>query len=305
MSDTAPPPKRKPAPVPPPRKAPRGDGEDGPTLPALAVRYYRRMRPQRVYPVTVSWKKSRDADKGSHPVVVRLLGGGAQIVPSEAALDPAKPDRSATFYLTPLALGVLRGVRVEVVHQGRNVLEIPLAASVVRQRRTLVLLLLTFLVPWLLATYKHGPTPEHWHWAEMGNDRVWAKQAATPGRAVQLNLEEEIPPVNDWLHNNMFPLSQVLTSLTSYLGQVYDVVHHAFVNEPERLPAQPDTIDEIINAVHRVTYYAPYYSFWLFLVLTVISFLRTQEKRKRKVAPPVELPASARQAATAGAEVGG
>ena len=66
------------------------------------------------------------------------MGGGAQIVPSEVALDPAKPDKAATFYLTPLALGWLPGVRVEVVHQGRKVQEIPLPCKTVRQRGTLL-----------------------------------------------------------------------------------------------------------------------------------------------------------------------
>src|SRR5687768_12225896 len=40
------------------RTAPTGEtGREGMTLPALRVRYYRRMKPQRVYAFEVGWKK--------------------------------------------------------------------------------------------------------------------------------------------------------------------------------------------------------------------------------------------------------
>jgi hypothetical protein len=306
MSDTVPQ-KRPPAPA--PRKAPRGSGEGSSTLPPLSVRYYRRMRPQRVYPVVVRWKGGRAGEAGTHPLEVRLLGGGSQIVPSEFTLDPSKPDKTATFYLTPLALGPLRGARVEVLNQGRKVQEIPLLCKTVGQRGTLVLLLLTFLVPWLLAALKHSPPIEYWYEAKFGEQKVLLKKNMTSGEALQLRLDKEIPPVNEWLHQNMFPVSQVLTSLTAYLGQIYDVIYHGLSQEPEALPEQPTVLDHAYHVGHSLAHYAPYYAFWILLLLTLWSFLRTQEKRTRIVAPALELPAAtapvaARQVAAAGAEPG-
>jgi hypothetical protein len=248
------------------------------------------MRPQRVYPVVVRWKGGRGAETAPHPVEVRLIGGGAQIVPSEATLDPSKPDKTATFYMTPLALGPLRGVRLEVVHQGRKVQEIPMSCKSVRQRGTLILLLLTFLVPWLLTTFKHSQPFEDWYQAQLGEQKMWMRKNATSGEALQHRLDQEIPPVNDWIFQNMYPLSQVLTSLTSYGGQIYDVIYHAISRDDEL--GYP---------------YVAYWAFWILLALTVCSFLLTLEKRKRKVGKPVVLPAAAapaRQAAAVGAEAG-
>jgi hypothetical protein len=236
-----------------------------------------------------------------------LVGGGAQIVPSEQTLDPAKPEKTATFYLTPLALGWLRGARVEAVYQGRKVQEIPLKSKTVRQRATLILLLLTFLVPWLLATFKNSPPPEYWHEVVTDGKVVERKENVMPGEAVRLRLDKEIPPVNDWIYQNMFPCAQVLTSLTSYLGQVYDVCYH-WLSRPPELPRESDGVETAYYWANFAIHYSPYFSFWILLVLTVLSFWRNQEKRKRKVGQPVQLPAtppaSARHGAAVGAESG-
>jgi hypothetical protein len=267
------------------------------------------MRPQRVYPVVVRWKGRRGEEPGPHSIVVRLLGGGAQIVPSEANLDPSKPDKAATFYLTPLALGPLRGVRLEVINQGRKVQEIPLPCKTVRQRGTLILLLLTFLVPWLLTAFKYSEPLEDWYQGNFEGKRIWLKTNATTGQALQRRMDQEIPPVNHWLDENVPLASQALTSLTGYVGQILDVLYHGVSQPPEALPQQPSGLDYAFNAAHNVAYYAAYHAFWILLLLTLWSFLRTQEKRVRKVGQPVTLPAATtpptgRQAAAAGAESG-
>jgi hypothetical protein len=105
----------------------------------------RRMKSQRVYTYEVSWQ-SKKSWATSTPITVRLVVGGAQVVPAERPLDPAEPDAKALFYVTPLARrGWLRGERVEVLHEGRKVQQIWVPGKVASQRLTWVLLLLTLL----------------------------------------------------------------------------------------------------------------------------------------------------------------
>src|SRR4051812_29289199 len=111
-----------------------GSGQDygrATGAPQVQVHYYRRMRPNRVYPVVVSWK---GAARTAAPVTVRLVMAGAQVVPPEQTLEPGRDER-ATFYVTPLARGWLRGERVEVLQDGRKVQEIRLPCKATTQRR--------------------------------------------------------------------------------------------------------------------------------------------------------------------------
>src|SRR5688572_25987131 len=120
-----------------------------PTVPPLVVRYPRRLRPQKVYTVQVSWK-TREKPKvaGARPYTVRLVMAGAQVVPAEQWMDPNKPAARANFYVTSLARrGWLKGERLEVLADGEKVQEIGLPAKVTTQRTTWILLLLTFLIP--------------------------------------------------------------------------------------------------------------------------------------------------------------
>src|SRR5262245_28961059 len=129
------------------------------TLGPLQVRYYRRMRLQRVYAAVVSWpdRGDRSPPAGTPPVTVRLLMAGAQIVPSEQTLDAADPDARATFYVTPLAKGWLRHERLEVLVGGRKVQEVPLPAKVTSQWATIALLILALVIPWFLLSVKYSP----------------------------------------------------------------------------------------------------------------------------------------------------
>jgi hypothetical protein len=102
------------------------------------------MRPNRVYPVVVGW---RGGARPAAPVTVRLVMAGAQVVPAEQTLEPGGDER-ATFYVTPLARGWLRGERLEVLQDGRKVQEIRLPSKATTQRSTWVLLLLTVFVAW-------------------------------------------------------------------------------------------------------------------------------------------------------------
>src|SRR5881396_2891305 len=89
---------------------------------------------------------ARDSARGAGataPVTVRLVMAGAQVVPAEQTLDPGDPGDKATFYVTPLAHGGLRGERIEVVQNGRKVQELRIPCKVTSQKGTLVWLFLT------------------------------------------------------------------------------------------------------------------------------------------------------------------
>lgn len=186
--------------------ASRDDGRSEASLPALRVRYYRQMKPQRVYPVEVSWQKSSRPPRGEgKAVTVRLLAAGAQVLPVEQTMDATQPDVKAVFYVTPLAKGWLRNEKLEVLSQGRKVQEIPLATKVVSQRLTWILLLLTFVVPWLILEFvKNSPmnvptfdaegrvvhTPIHKTVSEYIKDNVPALPDVVKGTPVETGLRE-------------------------------------------------------------------------------------------------------------------
>ncbi len=119
-------------------------------FPALKVQFFRRMKLNRVYPLTVAWSEKPKSLGAVKNVTVRLIGAGAQIVPSEQALDATRPDLKATFFVTPLAMGWLRAQRIEVLVHGRKVQEIPLASKVVCQCWSAFWFILAALVPILL-----------------------------------------------------------------------------------------------------------------------------------------------------------
>jgi hypothetical protein len=134
----------------------------GHALPAprvdLRVRYYYRMKPQRVYPLVVEVPRGSAASAPVRdPVVVRPRIPGAHVVPAEQALDVNRAGTQVTFYVTPLARGRLPGPCVELLQHGRPAGAIGLRMKAVTQRRTWFLLLLAVLIPALLYYYTHHP----------------------------------------------------------------------------------------------------------------------------------------------------
>jgi hypothetical protein len=109
------------------------------------------MRLQRVYAVDVylqEFPRGRPfGEVDETPVVVRLSAAGAQVQPAEAKLNPGEPGAHTTFFLTPLAKGVLRRARVEVLQGGRLLHEVPLPLKGTTQALTWFLACLTVLVP--------------------------------------------------------------------------------------------------------------------------------------------------------------
>ena len=114
----------------------------------VVAKFYRRMKPQRVFPLVVELQGTAGGSSG--PVFIHPFIPGAHVVPAEQTLDPAASKSKATFYVTPHAKGTLRGARLDVFHQGRLVQELPLTMRTATQRLTWVLALLTVLVPALL-----------------------------------------------------------------------------------------------------------------------------------------------------------
>lgn len=141
------------------RETPGARHETAPKGPRidLKVRYYYRMKPQRVYPLTVEVPRGslgRLLPGGSgEAVTVRPLIPGAVVVPAEQRLDVARPGSQATFAVTPLAKGRLANARVDVIQHGRVTQQIGLGMKGVTQRLTWWLLALTIVVPSLLLYY--------------------------------------------------------------------------------------------------------------------------------------------------------
>src|SRR5438445_11556373 len=104
---------RDPAPV---RQDP-GTGKFSPFQ--LNVRYYRVMKPHRVYPLVVELPRaSAKPVAGQAPLIVKPIIGGAVVTPAEQALDLNAAGGSLTFQVTPVAKGRMRDSRVELAQQG-------------------------------------------------------------------------------------------------------------------------------------------------------------------------------------------
>ena len=143
-----------------PARSARDTARTEPGLGPVRVSYYRRMKPQRVYPWVVTWPRGQnDRKSAGQELTVRLLIAGAQVLPAEQSL---KAGGEATFFVTPIAKGWLKAQRLEVLMGGRKVQEIPLASHVVSQRRTWMLLFLAVFTPWFLWSYFHF-SPFHYH----------------------------------------------------------------------------------------------------------------------------------------------
>jgi hypothetical protein len=190
---------------------------------------------------------------------------GAQVVPSEQPLDPAKPDARATFYVTPLAKGWLHHECLEVLVDGRKVQEIPLPAKVSTQKMTWFLLALMILVPWFLLSWcKYSPIRGH---------------RGTPGQVLQASIDENLPPVPELPEvAKKAYVEDILLAPSDYAGKFYELL---WLN----------------TADNREPHYLPYYTALAFLGLAVLSWLAHNDRRRRKVGKPIPLPAAEAPAA--------
>ncbi|MBM4067569.1 MAG: hypothetical protein FJ271_01285 [Planctomycetes bacterium] len=242
------------------------------TLSPLRIVYYRRMRLQHVYTFKISWsgKEGVRPPAGARPVTLRLLMAGAQVVPSEQMLDPAKPDASASFHVTPLAKGHLRGERLEVLIDDRKVQEVRLRSSVTSQRLTFVLLALTFLVPWFLLHYcKYSVLRER-------NSKEFAMLVRTPGALLDARVKENVPEVPEFIVSNAPMVANWLDETRDHLTNIYQLL----VQSNDRYPLA-------------------FYSALALLFLTLVSWRLRGAKRKKLTSQPIPLPALAGASAAA------
>jgi hypothetical protein len=144
----------------------------------LRVRFYCSMKPQRIYPLVVESPPLRRGETPlpSLPVTIRPIIAGALVTPPEQKLDVSAPGSQATFHVTPLASGRVPNARVEVHNQGRLADQVRLRMKARSQRRTWILLALTFLLPWLLLAVTHERYP-------------YRAEGKVPGRPPDLRAE--------------------------------------------------------------------------------------------------------------------
>jgi hypothetical protein len=245
------------------------DSSQPSAVPQVKVNYYRRMRPNRVYPFTVSWK---GGGRGSgEPVVVRLVMGGAQVVPAEQTLDPAKSGDRATFYVTPLARGWLRGERLEVVQDGRKVQEIRLPCKVTTQRLTWVLLLLTIVVAWWIAPIIVEPIKEY--------------PPPTP--------QQELEGINP---QHLDPAKSMAKRVSRYLPHVLPAIREHLPKDAGKSVAEGlESVPERIGDFYMLLYNKEYVEGWpiaegliaVMVLLTLFSWFIHLERRKSRVGKPV------------------
>jgi hypothetical protein len=253
-------------------------------LPQVKIRYYRRMRPNRVYPFVVSWKGGRGS---GDPVTVRLVIGGAQVVPAEQSLDPTRSDDRATFYVTPLAKGMLRGERLEVVQDGEKVQEIRLPCKVTTQRLTWVLLLLTIIVGWWIAPAIAEPIEETAPQTEEEKLTEQVTMKLPPAKAMETrvsrHLPHVLPGVSEYLTEYVSKdVSKTVTDeLESVPGRIGDVYAWLHLNQLKRVkpPGKRESHLEGFPIAETMVV--------VMILLTLFSWLTHLERRKARVGRPI------------------
>jgi hypothetical protein len=244
--------------------------------PHLTVRYWKRMRIKKVYPVVV--RASGEGD--SEPLTLRLVMAGAQVVPAEHAFDPANPGESVTFYVTPIANGNLRGERLEVLKGGRKVQEIRLPSRVTSQAGTWVWIFLALFIPWLMLHYlEYAPigwqNPVRDDGTLLYVSKPWTeyKSKTYKGNTEELLIDRPSRRITDFIKNNTPDLRELasLEPKTSTIAEYYEDAQmfpekaylHLFINYHDwKLPL-------------------PFILFVVFMIIAFISFLaRTQATRR-------------------------
>jgi hypothetical protein len=219
-------------------------------LPALRVRFYRRMKRQRVYNAVVTWDSEFAYRGPDQNVVVRLIAPGAQVVPAEAKLDPNDAADKAMFHVTPLAKGWLTGQKLEVTVNGKKVQEMVLPSKVVSHRATWICFLLMFLGPWFMHEVVGGPTID-----------VYA--ATTANRFIADN----VPETPEFIQENLEFVHTGLLDLRAMVADAWEVLHYMVWEEP-----------------------VPFYVGAAFFVLTIVFLVLRADRRKTRVGKPLFLP---------------
>jgi hypothetical protein len=258
------------------REAQRGYGR----APALSVRFWKKMRIQKVYPVDVTWVGAgRD---GGEPITLRLVMAGAQVVPSELTLDPNEPRAKATFYVTPLAQGGLRGEKLEVLQQGKKIQEIRTPCTVTSQRGTLFWLFLAFFLPWLMMHYfMYSPVGYKPPLKHDGTEKIVSKPWLEKVRVLDAKKNEvdvEVDIAGAKLITERIK-QNTPSELEEPLGETYEDIRS--------FPG--DAYANAFQQYHELKQPIAFYIFLGLLVVTFLSFVFRLESRKRVTGRPLPL----------------
>jgi hypothetical protein len=127
-------------------------------------------------------------------------------VPLEQPVDASIPGAIVAFHVTPLARHRLHGACIEIYQASRPVQRIPLRIHVTTQLPTLVLLALTFLVPWGLSELSRNPVQGEVYDRQAG---VVYTRPGLPDEVVRDRLRAAvhshlpaIPYVTQWIAND-------------------------------------------------------------------------------------------------------
>src|SRR5262245_1350863 len=162
---------------------------DEPAGPKLRLRYFKRMKPQRIYPLVVDapgvgkgLDGDEDAERGG-TIVIRPVIAGAQVQPAEQRLELA-PGNQVVFYVNPLAAGRLPRAHVAAVASHQPPETVALGMKAKTQRLAWLLLVLAFLVPIVMNKLATGD------WKPRQSDSVASLQAQWTEA-----VEKDLPPV--------------------------------------------------------------------------------------------------------------
>jgi hypothetical protein len=240
--------------------------------PSLTVRYWKKMRPNKVYPVVVSTKGRLDIGA----LTLRVVVAGAQVVPAEQPFDPANPSEKVTFYVTPLAKGPLRGERLEVLKDGVKIQEFRMPSRVCTQRPTLFWLCLSLLIPWLLMHYfMYSPIGFQAPLEENGTEkyirRPW-DDYYRPGFGEPRSIR-----ITEFVEDNT-PDLKLITSDKDILDQ-YDSIR----TFPQKVYLH------LFERYRETRQPIAFYVFLALLLIAFISFVLRQEGRKTLYGKPLPL----------------
>jgi hypothetical protein len=247
---------------------------EAPTTPSLVVKYWKRMRINKVYPVVVRFAGEVEGD----PITVRLVMAGAQVVPAEHAMDPGNAGETATFYVTPIANGSLRGEKLEVIQGGRKIQEIRMPSRVTSQKSTLVWLFLALFIPWLLLHYlEYSPIGYHNPVKNDGTEsyvrRPWkAYKTYKPGTD-ELLPDRPSQQITHFIQDNTLDIKELtgLDPKTDTIAKFYD--------NAQKFPEEAYL--NLFENYHAWKLPLPLILFLVFLFMAFVSFLaRTQATRK-------------------------
>jgi hypothetical protein len=249
---------------------------EAPASPSLVVKYWKRMRISKVYPVVVRMSGEGEGD----PITVRMVQAGAQVVPAEHTMDPGNPGEMVTFYVTPIAHGTLRGGQLEVIQGGRKIQEIRTPCRVTSQKGTLIWLFLALFIPWLLLHYlEYSPIGWQNPIKDDGTE-LYVRKPIEKYKYAKLGTSGELLPnrpskvITDFIEDNTFDLKD--------LGMESDPKKSDIATGYESVREFPERAYlHILENYHALKVPLPLIVCLLFLFIALISFLaRTQATRR-------------------------